>query len=181
MAHTPESVASTSPTPATPSQPDEATVRSRFLEALRQRQAAIEKPALGILASAGVSREHADIGVIADGYRDMGKLWERLRAERRAALSALAIFREAGFEEAESKLGNDLLAATRALVAVDIGDSPGSGRPHDVGIDTALQFAHSRGWDWEVCAAAVFLHGADKRSYAAIKKSFRDCETKTRR
>ena len=29
------------------------------------------------------------------------------------------------------------------------------------------------GWDWEVCAAAVFVTKADKRRYGAIRKSFR--------
>jgi hypothetical protein len=56
------------------------------------------------------------------------------------------------------------------------------GRPNDPAIGRTIRdFADVYGWSWEVCAAAVFVSGADKRSYAAIKKSFRDVARRTAR
>ena len=47
--------------------------------------------------------------------------------------------------------------------------------PVAVEIDETLRYARNvLKWDWQECAAIVFLVGADKRSYAAIRKSFRD-------
>jgi hypothetical protein len=57
-----------------------------------------------------------------------------------------------------------------------------AGRPNDLAIERTIRdFADTKGWTWEVCAAAVFVTGADKRSYTAIKKSFRDVANRTAR
>ena len=39
---------------------------------------------------------------------------------------------------------------------------------------TILIIGSPRKWTWEECAAAVFISGADRRSYKAIRKSFRE-------
>jgi hypothetical protein len=45
---------------------------------------------------------------------------------------------------------------------------------------TLQQLAGLFCWSWKECAAAVYVSGADKRSYAAVKKSFRDWDRRNR-
>jgi hypothetical protein len=50
---------------------------------------------------------------------------------------------------------------------------PNRGRPVDFGVARMIEGARADGWSWRVCAAAVFLDGANKRtSHSAIKKTY---------
>jgi hypothetical protein len=56
------------------------------------------------------------------------------------------------------------------------------GRRVDVGIGRTIRdFEAVHGWNWQTCAAAVFLSGVSTYSYAAIKKTFRDWDRRHRR
>jgi hypothetical protein len=64
------------------------------------------------------------------------------------------------------------LAAENVIAAAK--DHPKPGRPVEERIDAVLQYGRSIGWDWKVCAAAVFVSGAWTLGYEFAKKSFGD-------
>jgi hypothetical protein len=56
------------------------------------------------------------------------------------------------------------------------------GRRVDLGIERTIRdFEAVHGWNWQTCAAAVFLSDVLTCSFAAIKKSFRDWDRRHRR
>jgi len=56
------------------------------------------------------------------------------------------------------------------------------GRRVDLGIERTIRdFEAVHGWNWQICAAAVFLSGVSTYSYTAIKKTFRDWDRRHRR
>jgi hypothetical protein len=56
------------------------------------------------------------------------------------------------------------------------------GRRVDLGIERTIRdFEAVYGWNWQTCAAAVFLSGVSTYSYEAIKKSFRAWNRRHRR
>jgi hypothetical protein len=134
-----------------------------------------QSAALEVLKSAGVSLDHPDLGVIVDAYRGSAQFWELQRVGRRRELvAAQAVIQAFHGEDATTAMGDELLLAAKAVVAAAEPLVAKPGRPVDLGIDLALQFARSRHWDWKVCAASVFLLGATRLQYKFIKKSFGD-------
>jgi hypothetical protein len=150
--------------------------------------------ALAVLASVGVTPDDdgafppwSHIHVLADAYRDTPQFMARLRAaemaELRAARAAIKELECVDVSSAEMSSKRELLPGTSAGHALFLAaegviaaakDHPKPGRPVEERIDTVLQYGRSIGWDWKVCAAAVFVSGAWTLGYSFAKKSFRD-------
>ena len=129
----------------------------------------------------------SDIHVLADAYLETPQFMARLRAaeaaELRAARAAIKELEGVDVSSAEPSSKRKLLPGTSAGHALFLAaesviaaakDHPKPGRPVEERIDTALQYGRSIGWDWKVCAAAVFVSGAWTLGYVFAKKSFRD-------
>jgi hypothetical protein len=165
------------------------------------RQPKTERPkkddrsaALAVLASVGVTPDDdgvfppwSQIHVLADAYLETPQFMARLRAaevaELRAARAAIRELEGVGVSSAEPSSKRKLLPGTSAGHALFVAaerviaaakDHPKPGRPVEQQIDTVLQYGRSLGWDWKVCAAALFVSGAWTLGYAFAKKSFRD-------
>ena len=150
--------------------------------------------ALAVLASVGVTPDDdgvfplwSHLHVLADAYLETPQFMARLRAaeaaELRAARAAIKELEGVDVSSAEPSSKRKLLpgtseghalflAAERVIAAAK--DHPKPGRPVEERIDTVLQYGRSIGWDWKVCAAALFVSGAWTLGYAFAKKSFRD-------
>jgi hypothetical protein len=149
--------------------------------------------ALAVLAVWGVrpsSPKIARLGAFFQGIP--AKVAEEKAAEERVQADYRAIWRALERVELKTESGTgirdcflrDLKGETLTVAEVRDGKTrapilkpseKSKGRPVDVAIGrTSKEFYDLYAWSWKECAAALFLSGADKRNYEAIKKSFRD-------
>ena len=154
--------------------------------------------ALAVLAAVGVASDSVKLKLVCEFFqnveanvkgiefehekvqRDYQKIWQsleclKLESDRGQQLrdSLLGTLKDERFSDDEIRAGR--LREGRSQEPIPLPSEKSAGRPVDVSVARTIQtFKSLYDWTWKECAAAVFVSGADKRNYAAIKKTFRE-------